>query len=415
MNVMSDTHNVGRSVPVVRPPYWLRVALSTFVIAWGGNQATSMLVFYRGSGEFADLFVDLLLAVYAVAVAVGLLLAGSLADRIGRRIVVLPLPILAACGSLLIACGEHSEVPLMTGRICAGLALGAMMSAGGSWIKELSALPFDPTSQQSSGAKRASLALTAGLAAGPGLAGVLAQWAVWPGQLIYLIHIALAAAAYPFLLSVPETRWIYAASGKAKRVTVRRVLRDINVPELRLPRFLLAVLPISPWVFGCSFTAQAILTSQIQDDLSTPVAFAALISVVTMAAGFGIQQLGPRIDNGGPRGFVLAMTCAVAGMALAMVDVAHPSAAFTVLCAVVLGVAYGLCLYVGLAETQRLASPDHMAGLTGIFYTGTYVGMMFPAILTFLSDSFSYVYMLGFGVVMAVLILGLVSRSSRRQ
>lgn len=415
MNVMNGTREAGHSGPAARPPYWLRVAFSTFVIAWGGNQATSMLVFYRGSGEFADLFVDLLLAVYAGAVAIGLLLAGSLADRIGRRIVVLPLPILAALGSLLIACGEHSEVPLMTGRICAGLALGAMMSAGGSWIKELSALPFDPASRESSGTKRAALALTAGLAAGPGLAGVLAQWAAWPGQLIYLIHMALVVCAYPFLVRSPETYWYYASSSKAKAVTLRGVISDINVPELRLPRFLLAVLPIAPWAFGCSFTAQAILTSQIQHELATPVAFAALISVVTMAAGFAIQQVAPRIDDGGPRGFVAAMACAVLGMVLATIDVAHPTAAFTVVCSVVLGMAYGLCLYVGLAETQRLAAPSHMAGLTGIFYTGTYVGMVFPAVLTFFSGSFSYVYMLGFGVAMAILITGLVFRSARRQ
>ncbi|KQB84460.1 hypothetical protein [Corynebacterium oculi] len=78
------------------PRLWWRVALSMFVVAWGGNQFTSMIVFYRGEGEFADLFVDSMLAIYAVGVGVGLLGAGTLADRWGRRAVMLPAPALAS-------------------------------------------------------------------------------------------------------------------------------------------------------------------------------------------------------------------------------------------------------------------------------------------------------------------------------
>ena len=66
------------------PKLWFLVVLNVFTVAWGGNQFTSMLVFYRGRGEFADLFVDSMLAIYAVGVGGALLIGGALTDHYGR-------------------------------------------------------------------------------------------------------------------------------------------------------------------------------------------------------------------------------------------------------------------------------------------------------------------------------------------
>ncbi|MGV0436509.1 hypothetical protein ACUY2R_05980 [Corynebacterium mastitidis] len=61
--------------------------------------------------------------------------------------------------------------------------------------------------------------------------------------------------------------------------------------------------------------------------------------------------------------------------------------------AILLGMAYGLAMFIGL--------PEDLAGLTGIYYCCTYLGMMFPALLTFLGGVFTYPQMLGFRVLMA--------------
>jgi hypothetical protein len=45
---------------------WLFVAFAVFSVAWGGNEATPMLVFYRQEAVFSDVFVDSLLVSYAV-------------------------------------------------------------------------------------------------------------------------------------------------------------------------------------------------------------------------------------------------------------------------------------------------------------------------------------------------------------
>lgn len=381
-------------------PAWVGIALAVFTVAWGGNQYTPMLVFYRIQGVFTPLFIDLMLAAYAFGVAVGLLVAGPLSDRYGRKPVMMPVPILAAIASLCIAVGEENEWWMTVGRALSGIAVGVAMTAGGAWIKELSSFKFDPKAVPTSGAKRASMSLTAGFALGPACSGLLAQFVPLPGQLAYIVHIVLSIAVLPLMARLPETRHsthLHEKGGFRK---------DMSIPSLRKPRFMLVIGPMAPWVFGAGFTSYAILPAQIRHLMTYPIALTALIALTTLGSGFLIQQVGPQIAGDSKvRGPIVAMSVAVVGMGLATIDVAHPRVWFTFVCAVFLGLTYGLCSYVGLAETQEIASPEDMAGLTGIFYCLSYVGMLFPAALTMLSDWFSYPQMLGFGVAVAAVSL----------
>lgn len=378
------------------PRAWWGIALAVFTVAWGGNQYTPLLVMYRQDGYFGPVFIDLMLVSYAVGVAFGLLAAGSASDRYGRKRVMLPTPLFAALASLLIALGEHNGALMTLGRACSGIAVGIAMTAGGAWIKELSTRPYDPHAVASSGAKRAAMSLTAGFAVGPAVAGVLAQWVAMPGQLVFFIHIALSALVTPLMLRLPETRHsehLHERGGFQK---------DMAIPSLKHPRFLYVVMPMAPWVFGAGFTAYAILPKQISGQVEYPIALSALVALVALGSGFTVQQFGPRIaGNHISRGPVVAMSAAVTGMGFATLTCMHPSVSLVLVSAVFLGLAYGLCAYIGLAETQAIATPDDMAGLSGIFYCLTYLGMLFPALLTMLSTWFSYPVMVGFGVVVA--------------
>ena len=113
---------------------WLRVAFAMFTVAWGGNQYTPMLVFYKTQGFFSTFFIDLMLVSYAVGVAVGLLAAGPASDSFGRKKVMLPTPLMAAVASALIAAGQHNAALMTLGRFGAGVAVGIAMTAGGAWV-----------------------------------------------------------------------------------------------------------------------------------------------------------------------------------------------------------------------------------------------------------------------------------------
>lgn len=384
--------------------YWKFIAFAVFAAAWGGNEFTPMMVFYRGERVFGDVFVDALLASYAAGIAISLLISGPLSDRYGRRTVMLPAPAVALVGSALIAAGETNSPLIFVGRVLSGISIGMAMTAGGSWIKELSTPSFDPSAKPGAGARRATMSLTAGFGLGALLAGCLAEWGPAPGQTPYLIHILLSVVSMAGLLTVPETR-------QSAHLNVKGSFwSDIATPVALHPRFLLAVLPIAPWVFGCAGVAYAIIPSLTQDKVSIPIAFSAVITMVALTFGFGVQQKSDTyLRHGGTRGQQLGLGLIIAGMLLAVWTAHERSLVGAAIAAITLGTAYGVCMITGLTEVQQLAGPDDLGGLTAIFYAVTYLGFFFPMILSKMSEWFTYELMLGVGVVIAALSLVLVT------
>ena len=98
--------------------------------------------------------VDMLLAAYVLGIVPALLIGGPLSDRHGRRALMIPAPILAMVGSILLALGAGSLVLLFVGRVFSGLALGLGMAVGTSWIKELSDRPYEEHPERVSGVAR---------------------------------------------------------------------------------------------------------------------------------------------------------------------------------------------------------------------------------------------------------------------
>lgn len=411
---MGSDVTITATPPQVRPSAvhdgrrWLTVAAATFAIAWGGNEFTPLLVMYRTQNGLSAVTVDILLFAYVLGIVPALLIGGALSDRLGRRPVMLPAPGLGALGSLILAAGADSAVMLATGRVLSGLALGLAMAVGGSWIKELSSAPWDIGD---AGARRAAMSLTAGFGVGAGTAGVLAQWAPWPMALPYALNTALCLAAGALLLAAPETR--------ARQLTVRPLWADLAVPAAAHRRFLLVVAPVAPWVFGAAASAYAVLPALMSDRAGgAPIAFSALLCVVTLGSGLAIQSVGRRIDvPGGVRGVTVALSLLVAGMLAAAMAAASLTVWLSLLAAAILGCGYGMALITGLHEVQRIAGPDDLAGLTAVFYGLSYLGFGVPAVLATLSlrwpGILTYPVMFGVGAAAAMVSLAIVVAGHR--
>ncbi|MBT1193937.1 MFS transporter [Rhodococcoides kroppenstedtii] len=383
---------------------WLPVALGMLAVAWGGNEFTPLLVMYREGYGFSPVVVDVFLFAYVVGIVPALLVGGPLSDRYGRRPLMLPAPLIAAAGSLLIALGSHTAALLSAGRVLSGVALGLGMAVGGSWVKELSV--DSPTA----GARRAAMSLTAGFATGAGVAGVLAQWAPWPDVLPYAVHIGLAVLATLALAGVRET------VRNADRTTPLR--DDLRIPTAGHARFVTVVLPVAPWVFGAASVAYAVLPGLMADHAGAfPVAFSALLGVVALSSGFAIQALGRRIDTpSSARAVLVALAVVVVGMVLVAVAAEVLVVPMALLAAAVLGGGYGMAMVSGLQEVQRIAGPKDLAGLTAVFYSVTYLGFAVPALLALLVEETALTYpeLFGAGVVLAAASFAVVARNSRR-
>ncbi|NDZ79595.1 MFS transporter [Streptomyces sp. SID10853] len=404
-------------------PAWPRIAASAmFACGWGGNQFTPLLIMYRRVGGYSVLSVDMFLGAYVVGLIPGLLFAGPLSDRHGRRRVMIAGTALSVLASGILAFGSEGPWPIYAGRLLTGIAVGVAMSVGSSWVKELSTASADPTV----GARRASLWLTSGFGLGAGLAGLLAQWGPWPMALPYVVHIVLTLPVLALLPRVPETRAASPGAGRAASPgagraaspgAVRGLLRDLRVPADGRRRFRLLVLPMAPWVFGAAGLAYAVMPQLVDDRLGEwGLVYATALTVLYLGAGVAVQPLAKRLDRapGAVNPAVMAMTVMVAGTALCAVDAVLRSPWLALAAAVVLGAGYGIAVVTGLLEIQRIAGPDDLAGLTGVYYALAYAGFLLPTLLALLSARVPYPALLTGVATLAVGCLSVVVHGMRR-
>src|SRR6201999_1648772 len=128
----------------------------------------------------------------------GLLIGGPVSDRIGRRPVVLPFVMASPLATLMLMLGPRSVPVIAAARALAGLCSGVVFGSATAWVQELS---DDPAAS----ARRSAVALSAGFAVGPAVAGGLAEGAPTPLVLPYLPHVIIGLVAVLLLWPTPET------------------------------------------------------------------------------------------------------------------------------------------------------------------------------------------------------------------
>ncbi|NMI01740.1 MFS transporter [Pseudonocardia acidicola] len=387
---------------------WVRVAAVLFVIGYGANQFSPLMVMYREQSHYSPVTVAAFFGVYVAGLAPGLLIGGPASDRWGRRRLLLPCLIVSVPASAVLAAGAVSEAALYTGRFLFGVVTGVAMAVGTTWVKELSQPPWDPEADEGSGARRAALSLTAGFGVGPAIGGVLAQWAPLPMELPYLVHIAITLPVIVWLLRTPETRGSAGAPSGS-------LWSDLAVPAAGQRRFLRVVVPMAPWVFGAPSISFAVQPAALgARTAGYGLVFATLLTALTLASGVGIQSFARRLDRRSRTlGARLGLSLVVAGTALAAGTAALGSLELAPVTAVVLGAGFGISLVSGLLEVQRMARTDDLAGLTAVYYGLTYIGFLFPVLLAALSGFASYPVLLGGMAVLALVSLVLVTIAGR--
>lgn len=338
---------------------WWGAGAAAAAVGWGANQFAPLLLMYRATLGLSTATVEGAFGLYALGLIPGLLLGGPVSDRYGRRRVALAALLISATGSALLIAGGSGLGWLLAGRLVSGVASGAAFSAGTAWIKELS------RGEPSPGPRRATVAMTAGFAGGPLVAGLLAQWAPAPTVLPYLPHLALTALAVPLAWVTPETR-------------MRSRLRPARVSAHR-SRFRRVVVPLAPWVFGSAAIALAYLPALVEQRLGgAALVFSAAVTTLTALAGILVQPLARRAED---RLLATALGIVIAGALLAAAAAATVQPALVVVAALVLGAGYGCCQVCGLREVQRLAAPHELGRLTAAYQALSYLGFAAPFLL----------------------------------
>ncbi|RAL36509.1 MFS transporter [Rhodococcus sp. AQ5-07] len=338
----------------------LAVLLST---GWAANHFASLIPVLRVDEGLSHTVLDGVFGIYALGLLPGLLTGGAVSDRVGRAVVVLPGALIASLGTLILLLW-HDAPGLMVGRLVVGIGAGLAIGAGTAWAADL---------RGKSGTVMAGVALTSGFALGPLFSGLLAQFAAFP-------------LATPFVVSaVLSVGSVAAAAVWSRTPAPTKAAMFTQIPD-RAERSgtgvkvaLLWALPLAPWVFASATVSFVTMTARLGDRYSGPL-LPGFAAALTLGAGI-LVQTAARHRNWGPQAGTVGAALAALGYCLVAVGGAHPALGLFIVCALVLGTAYGLCLREGLLDLESLAPPASRGALTGIFYVGTYLGFGLPVLL----------------------------------
>jgi MFS transporter len=347
---------------------WQRAGLLLFAVGWGANHFVPLLLVYRARLGLDAAAPALLFGMYALGLVPGLLLAGPVSDRRGRRAVVLPSACVALAASLVLGAGGASFAVLLLGRLIYGLGAGGAMSAGAAWIVELSR-----DAATGAGARRATIALSAGFGLGPLVTGLVAQYAPAPMVLPYALHVALIAAMLAVAWRTDDTGG-GAPPGRLLRIELERP------GPAGWRSFARGVAVMAPFVYGFPAIVLAALPAMLAGALGgAAMAYTGVLAALTLGTGVLVQPITRRYES--TTAARLGLIVGGAGVALAALAVAVQASALLLLVAPILGAGYGVTMTGGFQTTQRLARPDARGGVTGLYYVLCYVGFAAPYLL----------------------------------
>jgi hypothetical protein len=147
---------------------------------------------------------------------------------------------------------------------------------------------------------------------------------------------------------------------------------------------LLVSAPFAPWVFGTAAIALAYLPALVADRAgSQPLTFAAVATAIPALAGVIVQPLAARLRPNARTGLLAPALLVAVGALIVAVWAAFAATVWAVLiAAAVLGAAYGVTQFAGLADIQRVAEPARLGVATSAYQALSYLGFAVPYLLT---------------------------------
>jgi MFS family permease len=348
--------------------FWAVAAGFTALMAFATVTAP-LWPLYQQRDHFGATTVTVAFATMVVGTALGFTLFGHLSDRFGRRPMVISALLVGVAGAGVMA-ASPALVALIAGRLLTGLAVSLMASTATAYLSELH-LRADPTAAASP--RPGLVATTAnlgGLAAGPLLGGVLAQWAPVPLRTSFLILAGAMAVLAASVAFAPETVDLPAhANRRPERFALRPGARASFAGASAVGFFALALLGLFSSLGGIIVRTQIHTTSTAVVGLMPFAAFAA--SAVAQTA---LERLShTRLLAAGAVLFPM-------GLALITLSLYRPSLWLLLVAAGLAGGGAGALFKGGVSETVRSAEPASRAGVLANFFVIAYLGMGLPSI-----------------------------------
>ena len=190
-----------RSLPV-GVSFWVLALVFATAMAFS-TIPTPLYAFYRQRDGFSTFMITVIFAAYSIGVIGSLFLAGHVSDWFGRRRLLLSALAFESVAAVLFL--VWTSLPgLILARVVTGVGVGLITATATAHMGELHALARP--GQGRTRAERAAVAANmGGLALGPLIGGLLAEYVDRPLVVPYLLFLGLLLAAGIAVVVVPET------------------------------------------------------------------------------------------------------------------------------------------------------------------------------------------------------------------
>jgi MFS family permease len=365
-------------VPPVRPAptrslpagvsFWVLAVVFAVAMAFS-TVPTPLYAFYRQRDGFSTFMITVIFAAYSIGVIASLFLAGHISDWFGRRRLLLSALAFESVAAVLFL--FWTALPgLILARVVTGVGVGLITATATAHMGELHtrARPGEGRTR----AERAAVAANmGGLALGPLIGGLLAEYVVHPLAVPYLLFLGLLAASVVAVIVVPET------------VDLTQARPDYRPQRVSVPtqsRPLYYTVAIASFV---AFSILGLFTSVVPGFIAgtlhhTSPLLAGSITFLVFGTGATAQIAASALPAA--RQVTLGLALMAAGVLIVTAAVWWPNLGVFVVGGLIAGAGVGVLFKGSLGTVVGLARPEARGEALAGLFLAAYAGLVVPVL-----------------------------------
>jgi hypothetical protein len=364
--------------------------ITAMTFSASGAAPTPLYHQYQVSFGLTAFTLTIVFAAYVLSLLAALLTVGALSDYIGRRPAIL-MALLMNIAAMVMFMHADSALTLIAARAVQGFATGLATATLGATVLDNDRLR---------GSVWNSITAFGGLTIGSVGAAALVTYAPNPGELVYVLLLALSVIEILVLAVMPETV-------QAKAGALASLLPQVRVPP-QARAVLLRVIPVTvaSWALGGFYFSLMPALVRLVTGMTSPMVGGLVVGALTFSGALAVLALRPiaaaRILGGGIVALVAGVALTLAGSHLQLV-------VLMLLGTVVAGAGFGAAFSGTMRTIMPLAAAQERAGLLAAFYVVGYLAFSLPAMLTGALVPFIGLTVAANGYGAAVILLALAS------
>ena len=349
-------------------PIWMWAAVAGMAVLYvSSTLPTALYPVYQREFGLSGLMLTVIYGSYVIGNLSVLFALGRLSDQLGRRPAsLIAFGILLVSTLCFLAAGTSAW--LLAGRILNGFAVGLGAGTLTAWIAEL-----EPAHDRARAALTATAGNLAGLAFGPILAGVLAQYAPWPLRTSYLVYLVMLLATMALLRQTRE-----GVERPVRRASELSLKPRIGVPrDIRVQFLAPAAMAFAMFALGGFYGALApgLLTHRLdQQNLAVVGAVVALFFGTGALTAASAGRLRNRSAT------LLSSALLIVGLLLLLIADRQRSMVWLLGATVVCGASMALGFRCSLGMVNEMAPPARRAELVSAYLLVCYTANSLPIV-----------------------------------